>query len=1085
MKTIMPILLFIFYAVSMNAQNPLWLRYPAISPDGSTIAFEFKGDIYTVPSSGGAAKILTTSSAYDYAPVWSNDGSKIAFASDRYGNMDVFIMSAQGGSATRLTWYSTGDKPTSFSPDNSRVYFQSTRLDDYQSSNFPVFAEFYSVPAAGGREVQELTMPVINARSNKAGDKIIYEDRKGYEFYWRKHHTSSVTRDLWLWNKSANTFTQLTTYSGEDLFPNWSPDERSVLYVSEEDGTANIWSLDLNNPASKKQITRFQKNPVRFLTVAQTGKMCFTYDGEIYTSDAQGNYAKVMITVQNDDRYTDYTNETLTGGATEFALSPDGKTVAFIVRGEVFAASVESGATKRITQTPGQERSVSFSPDGKKILYASERNNIWGVYQTNIINADEPYFFNATLLNEDSVVVGEKEAFQPRYAPTGDKIAYLEERTTLKVYDVKTKQSITVLPADKNYSYADGDQYYDWSPDGNYLLVQFLNPTVWIGQIGVIRADGKGSLVNLIHSGYDNFFPKWSDHGKSMIWFTSKYGLRNHANSGAQVDVYQMFFTQDAFDRSKLSKEELDILTTAEQKEKDEKAKKEEEAKKGEENKKDKKGDKEKKDSVAVTPIQMDTNNLRDRTRRLTINSSFLADAVMTPDGEQLFYLAKFEKGWDLWSNKMRDQETKLFLKLGAESAGGLTIDSTGKNLFFMADGAIVKVSVDAAERKNVSFSAEMDLNRSEERSYMFEHIWRQVTKKFYVTDLHGVDWNYYKATYEKFLPYINNNYDFSEMVSEMLGELNCSHTGCYYRSGDPNGDNTASLGLYPDNTYSGKGLKVGSILEKGPLDKAGTKIKPGVIITAIDGTEITPETNYYALLNRKAGKPVLLSLKNESVNAVWTETVKPIDLGTEHELAYQRWIKMREKETDSLSGGRVGYVHVRGMDDGSFREVFDKVLGEDMLKDALIVDTRYNGGGWLHDDLATFLSGSKYVSYVPRGQQVGMDPYQKWCKPSVVIMNEANYSDAHMFPFAYKTLGIGKLVGMPVAGTGTAVWWESLQDPSLVFGIPEVGVVTNEGKYLENNQLEPDIKFENTYKASMDGRDEQIEAAVKELMKK
>lgn len=198
----------------------------------------------------------------------------------------------------------------------------------------------------------------------------------------------------------------------------------------------------------------------------------------------------------------------------------------------------------------------------------------------------------------------------------------------------------------------------------------------------------------------------------------------------------------------------------------------------------------------------------------------------------------------------------------------------------------------------------------------------------------------------------------------------------------------------------------------------------------------------------------------------------------------HRRWIKNREHEVDSLSGGRIGYVHVRGMNDNSFREVYDKVLGEDMNKDALIVDTRYNGGGWLHDDLATFLSGVKYVSYVPRGQKVGLDPQQKWIKPSIVVVNECNYSDAHMFPYTYQTLGIGKLIGMPIAGTGTAVWWEGLQDPRFVFGIPEVGVVTNDGKYLENNQLEPDIKVMNTYLDMIRGVDDQIVKAVEELLK-
>lgn len=1077
MKRFYPTLILISVSFALQSQSPLWLRYPAISPDGSTIAFEYKGDIYTVPAGGGDAQLMTASDAYDYAPVWSNDGKSIAFASNKYDNFDVFTIPAKGGTATRLTFFSGDDIPETFSSDDSKVYFQSTRLNNFLSVNFPYFSQFYSVPVNGGREIQELTFPLVNAKFNQAGDKMIFEDWKSGEFYWRKHHTSSATRDIWMWDKTKNLFTQLTGFSGEDLYPNWSANEQAIYYVSEEDGTANIWRMSAADTNNKKQISHYIKNPVRFLTVSKTGRMCYGYNGEIYTADENGAGEKVKINILLDDRYPEYSFETLRNGATELAVSPDGKSVAFAIRGEIFVASTESGVTRRVTNTPGQERGVNFSPDGRKVVYASERNNIWGIYQTSITNDNEPYFYSATLLNEEPLIVNDKESFQPVYSPDGNKIAYLEERTTLKVYDLKTKQSIVVLPGNLNYSYSDGDQYFSWAPDGKHLLVQFLTPNAWITQVGLVSSNGNEPLVNLTHSGYDNYIAKWCENGKSMIWFSGKNGLRNQRNTSAEVDVYQMFFTKKGYDRSKLTKEELETLNKMEEKEKENAT----QNSAGEE--KNKKGNKNNKDSLQIPAINIDTNHLRDRTRRLTISSAYMADAVLTPDGEQLFYVAKFDQGWDIWSNKMRSQETKLFARLNAGNVSSLSMDSAGKNLFLIADGAIIKIAVESGEQKNIPFSAEMQLNTADERAYMFEHIWRQVQKKFYVADLNNVDWSYYKENYQQFLPYINNGYDFSEMVSEMLGELNCSHTGCYYYAETPNGDNTASLGFYPDESYVGAGIRIGEILETGPLDQDGTRIKRGTLIKKIDGMEITPNTDYYKLLNWKTGKPTLLELYDPSTKLTWAETVKPISRSEERELEYKDWVKKRTAEVDSLSNGKIGYVHVLAMNDASFRTVFDKVLGENMNKEALIVDIRYNGGGWLHDDLVTFLNGNPYVTYIPRGQTIGTEPLYKWNKPSAVIMGEANYSDAHMFPYAYKTFGLGKLIGMPVAGTGTAVWWEALQDPAYFFGIPEVGVVTGDGKYLENNQLEPDIKVKNSYTELMQGRDEQIEAAVKELL--
>ena len=256
------------------------------------------------------------------------------------------------------------------------------------------------------------------------------------------------------------------------------------------------------------------------------------------------------------------------------------------------------------------------------------------------------------------------------------------------------------------------------------------------------------------------------------------------------------------------------------------------------------------------------------------------------------------------------------------------------------------------------------------------------------------------------------------------------------------------------------------------------------MIIEKIDDEEINSSFDWARLLNRKAGKNVLLSLYDPETKQHWDETTKPITQGEEQNLLYKRWVNNNRKKVDELSGGKIGYVHIQGMNDGSYRTVYEEVLGKAADKEALIVDTRFNGGGWLHDDLVTFLSGKKYLTFSPQGATTNSgEPFNKWTGPSTVLMSESNYSDAFIFPYAYHSLGIGKTIGMPVPGTGTAVWWETQIDPSLVFGIPMVATIGKEKRPTENLQLEPDIKVPNDYKSILSGKDPQLERAVKEML--
>ena len=1054
-------------------EHPRWMQQPAISPDGQWIAFEYKGNLFKVPAAGGQASPLTVANAYNGYPVWSHDSKNIAFSSDRYGNFDVYIIPATGGEAKRLTYNSSKDIPYDFSNDGLKVLYGTDRNDIYTSARFPgnaYWMKLYEVSTKGGNSRMINSAGTENVHYNEQGTKFIFQDRKGYEDPWRKHHTSAVTRDIWVYDNQSKAYTKVSDFKGEDREPVWGSGD-TFYYLSERNGNQNLFKSALSNPNAVSQLTSFEKNPVRNLSRSKDGTLVFTYNGDIYSLKEGQTPQKVSISFQADFAGDQVTTIPVRGEASEMDISPDGKQVAFVYRGDVFVTSANGATTKRITNTPYQERMVSFSPDGKALLYSAEHDKSWDIVQTTVVNKSEPYFFAATLLKSENLIASDKDEFQGVYSPDGKKIAYLEERNILKSFTIATKATNTLLPSGVNFSYADGDQYFTWSPDSKYLLAQSTEGGGWFqNEVVLIKDDGSGKRINLTTSGFSDELPQFGMDGKMMYWLTDREGMKN-LSRGSQSDVFSMFFDQKAWDRFQLSKEDYDLRVEQEKKDTVGKA-----------DPKKKSKDTKSKDPEAFLPY---LKNLESRTQRLTSASTDISGVKLSKDGEKLYYLAKFDKGFDLWETTLRTHESKILAKLDA-SGGSLAMTDDGKLLFVLASGNITKVNTDDGKTTPVKINSEIELKAMAERAYILDHAWKQVKKKFFDPKLQGVDWDYYHTNYKQFLPYINNDYDFQVLLSEFLGELNASHTGGRYSPSFPNGDETAALGLMYDLSKT-DGLYVKEIITGGPFDIAGTKMRANMVIDKIDGVDISPDEDWAKLLNHKAGQFTRISFHDVKGGQKYEETIKPIRPRVEsNTLLYNKWVKMMENMTDSLSGGKVGYVHVRSMDDPSFRVTFDKVLGKNNNKEALIVDSRFNGGGWLHDDLVTFLSGKLYFTLRPQGNvTTGGEPLNKWSKPSCVLMSEGNYSDAFMFPYAYKELGIGKLIGMPVAGTGTAVWWEAQINNRIVFGIPMIATYgAGETHATENHQLEPDIMVSNEYNKVLAGEDQQLETAVKEMLK-
>ncbi len=1070
-------------SVAASAVTPLWVRDVRISPDGSAIAFVYKGDIYTVPSGGGQAKRLTSSDAHSSAPVWAPDGKSIAFASDRNGGRDIYIMSADGGSPRRLTYNSAAETPEAFTADGNNILFSAVIQDPAASALAPMrpLSELYSVPVEGGRITQILGTPAVGLAMLPDGG-FLYEDIKGLEDKWRKHHTSSVTRDIWRYNPVDGSHRNITAHAGEDRSPALSPDGTAVYFLSERDGgSMNVYTQALDAPAgtAPKAVTAFTDHPVRFLSSGANGVLAFTYNGELYTMRPGGKAAPLAVNVIETD--IEEPERIAFSRVSEAMPSPDGKQVAYVTRGEVLVTSTEHNSTRRITDTAAGEQGLSWGSDGRSLYYGSLRSGRSNIYKASIARSEDPNFSNATSIEEVALFPDDGiERSYPSVSPDGKKMAFVQDRTKLMVMDLATK-SVRALDGHPITNYRSGGFGVNWAPDSRWLTLEVTNPSRDpYSDIAIVDTE-TGEFVPVTVTGYFDQNPRFTPDGNAVIFASERYGMRNHASWGSQFDVMMAFLNKEAYDRFRLSPEDYEL-----QKEVEEQQKKDAKKDDGKDDKKSKKGKKGKKDkdkeSATGTDekkgVVVERDGIEDRIIRLTPASAEISDFVVSQDGETLYYLAAFEEGYDMWKKDLRKGDVSMVKKLDAEPTG-IATDKDGN--IFLVSGQVKKFNPKSGEVKPVGTSGSIRLDRAKEREAMLDYVANEARERFYLPEM-PIDWDAYVENYRRFLPHINENQAFADLLSELLGELNVSHSGGRYFAPAAK-EQTASLGLLYDLSHNGDGLLIEEILTGGPFDRATTRVRPGHIVTAINGTAIGADTDWAQVLNGLTRRKTLVALRDPATGQTWEEVVLPISSGAVGEMLYDRWVKSREQAVDSLSGGRLGYVHIQNMTDDSFRKVYAKVLGEYADREGIVIDTRWNGGGRLHEDIEVLFSGEKYLTQEIHGKKSSEMPSRRWNKPSVMLICEANYSNAHGTPWVYKKKKLGKLVGMPVPGTMSSVNWIDLQDPSLLFGVPVVAFRTAEGTVLENSQLEPDIRVANDPADVVRGIDTQLETAVRSLL--
>lgn len=1061
---------FVPLADAGQSERPLWLRYPTISPDGESIAFTYGGQIWMVSSNGGEAVPLTGEHYHSKRPVWSPEGEHIAFAANVFGNYDVFVMSAKGGDIQRLTFHSTENLPYAFSHDGKQVYFSSVRPGPHQAdfySGSPLMSQkLYSVPVSGGRPCMVLPLPALDIRFDSEGTRMLYTNLPSFEQPWRKHHVSDATRDIWLYDAQEQTHEQLTFYRGEDRNPLWSLEQDYFYYLSQRSGSFNVWKKPLSGNVDPVQVTFHDTHPVRFLTKDNDGGLVYGYDGEIWRLPP-GNSDPVRVPVRinkghlkNHRVYGDVHQE-----ATELAVSPNGRELAVVAKGDIFVVSTETGRTRRITSTPQQERSVSFSPDGRALLYAGERDGNWDIFETRIIDEEAMFFTGGTRTREKKVLDTASDVFEPAYSPDGSRIAFMEDRSRLMVLDRESGKTTAIMPEGLFYSYVDADMnFITWSPDGGSLLAA-KGCIVSRQDVVLLDASGKLPMINLSRSGYIDRTPIFTADGKAVLWASDRRGFRSAERQHAEKDVFGVFLDKEAFDVFMLDPElvQQGIHEHPATEHLD--------------------GP----DGAAPTFFEeSDLEGLNHRTIRMTpfsLKGVSFFDTI-TPDNRHLLVVAKQSDGMDAgYIFSQRGEVEQLFIR---PASPDYALGPEKRDLYFFDPEGIVSFNLETGEYGMLPFEAEVAYDFRGEVNYIFNHVWRLTSTKFYDPEMHGVDWEKYKDEYSKYLPHIHTWEDFTEMLSEMVGELNASHTGARLHATPPCADRTASLGIYYDHSHREAGVKVAEILPGGPADRAHGLLKPGALIKSVDGREITPDMDIHELLNRKEGVPISLEVLLPGSAATVHATVVPDSFEHEMHLAYMRWVSVRKAMTDELSNKRIGYIHFSSMDAPSFQRAYSELFGEYRDREAVIVDVRFNMGGNLHEELITLFTGKALGKNISRdGFVVGQIPRYRWIRPSAMLVNAASYSDGSILPHLYQKHAVGPLVGDRVPGTGTASWRGEQQMSALTYGVPQLGFQGPDGAWFENQEIEPDVLVRNSPDSVTEGRDLQLEKAVQVLLDK
>ncbi|HSV74349.1 MAG TPA: S41 family peptidase [Chthonomonadales bacterium] len=1064
----------------LTAAAPAPIRgahHPALSPDGSTVCFTYRGDLWTAPTTGGAATRLTVHRAYDSFARWSPDGRWIAFSSNREGAFDVFVMPSRGGEARQVTYHGADDIVSDWSPDGRAILFTSARDGR--------FADLHLIDVSDGR-LRRLTRDRTSSRHGAFlpdGKSVVYT--RGGQAWWRPRYLGSQSTDIYTMEIGSGTHRRLTSVDGWDGWPMPSADGRHVYFVSARGGSTNLWRTDVQSGAAT-QVTRHPRDHVFFPSMSRDGsRVVYERDFRLWSIDLRSHAPPqpIDIVAQSDRADNPAERVEVQSGASGLSVSPDGKALAFSARGEIWSVKSEGGDAKRVTRNPSAEEDADWAPDGKTLAYTSDRAG----------NVDV-FVADATTGAETAVTTDPADDVGPTYSPDGRLLAFTRTggpAPGLYVAPVPAApgagwQPVLVAPGVAISSPV-------WSPDSRWIAFARRDVTATT-DVWVVPAVG-GTAVNVTQFPGFNGVPQWTRDGSYLLFISTRdtpvgtstpalYALRlvprppdeeppasaRAAPPGdADPDELGASHDHDAQRRPPQGPPGAQAGPGAPA-------------------------------TPALggpvvpraTDVRIDFERIEHRARPLLATREAIGAWAPALDGRTVIVSTAQagQSGWfavDIASGALQR------LSMG-DTGSQPQMAPDGSGFFHLAaDGTVRRLVRGQPAPAQVAFSARLEIIRAEERRQTFNQAWRLLRTRFYDPDMHGIDWEAVRARYEPLVDDASTREEFGRLLTQMIGELNASHMGATPPQSPGPRVATGYLGLTFDSSFAGPGLRIAEVMPGGPCDQPGRKLAPGEYVAAIDGRPLAYVEDLYKELRDKEGRDVELTVtpaappaptdgKVGDAPGLRTVRVRAVSRAAIGDLEYERGVMEARRKVEELSGGAVGYVHIRSMDQPSLRRFERELFGAQQSKRALVIDVRFNGGGRIHDELLALLVRRPHVTERPRDGELATQPFQVWNRPAVVMINEFSASDAEIFPNGFRENGLGKLVGVPTYGGVIGTFNVTLVDGTR-FRVPTTGWFTLAGQNMENNGVRPDIHVENSPEDNAAGRDRQLEAAVQHLM--
>ena len=1072
------ILVLLCVPISALGREARLVRYPHYH--NGRIAFTYLADIWTADEDGKNIRRVTVHKARDVYPRFSPDGKWIAFSSDRNGNLDVFIIPSEGGSARQLSFHSADDTVLGWSPDSRSVLFSSSRGDDFA-------AKLYTVSVEGGMERNAGPDMGINGCFSPDGSKLAI-NRKG-QTYWRKYYRGSMNTDVTVMDIAAKKFTDLTDFDGIDSWPMWSRDG-NIYFVSDREGNglSNIWRV-AEAGGKADRVTSFKTGDVRFPSISADGKtIVFEHDFGVWKLDVASRRVtpiKLDIaseTQENIAEVRDFNSQT-----DDYDLAPSSKRIALSIHGEIFTAPTDEGDLRQITDSPARDRDPQYSPDGKSIAFISDRSGREELYIAAADGAGEAQ----KITNIDALKFGFN------WSPNSKEIAFVCSDNRLRKYAIESKQTAEI--SSSKYGNVGAPV---WAPDGKWIA--FSKPDqVRTADVYLIPSAG-GDEKKVTFDSFNEINPQFSHDGRKLFFVRTEGGQGGGGQPSAQI--YSVALERE--DRDPNDPEERP------------------------ESEQESGADAVRRAAAARNQPPRDVNidwaGLKRRTRQVTRMPFAVFNYAVAPDNRTLVFVTTEPASTRTVPviYAIGDDGKRLTRVVAGEPQGGdddaggggfgfgrgisgLSVSRDGRTVFFREANSVYSIAMPAgaagapgfgaaaaaastagggreAARRRVSFVAQVKIDKSSEWPEMFDDAWRTMKYRFYDAEMHGRDWDAMRAKYQPLVEHVGERQELLNIINEMIGELNASHTGA---APPPRGREgvlaTYHLGFELQADDAAGRYRVTHVYEDGPADKDWVKVSAGDYLIAINGRPVKAGDNYWEMLNHRLNRKVEVTFNNKAAaEGAWKSRIEPVTTQAYSNLRYERWVKQRREMVDKLSNGRVGYLHIQAMNPPSLRK-FEKEIRENRNKEAQIIDQRWTGGGNIEQELLAILVQREYQVWQPRGTEPTGRPFAGFFGPKVVLQNWRSASNAEMFPAGFRALGLGKVIGTPTMGAVIGTGSYSLIDGSTV-RTPGVGVFLADPKRtnMENYGVKPDIAVDNSPEDNLAGRDRQLEVAVQELLK-